>query len=65
MRKLKATVAVLVDNDKKKMETISKLYMNNSRLYLDDNLDNSCIHDKKYILMDFFDRDERKSLRRS
>jgi len=65
MRKLKAAVAVLVDNDNKKIETIGKLYMNSSRLFTDDLKSHGCNHDKVYKFMNFLDRDERKALRKS
>ena len=64
MRKLKAAVSVLVANDRAKIDKINKLYMNNSTITLGEKA-SKCSNDTVYDFMNFMDRDERNTLRKS
>ena len=60
MRKVKATLSVLVGKDTLKMDKIVELYLNNSTIYVGE--ENNDVNKDKFDFMDFLNRDERTNM---
>ena len=60
MRKVKATLSVLVGKDIHKMDQIAELYIQNSTIFVDQKHDQSM--SDKFDFMDFLNRDERTNM---
>ena len=62
MRKVKATLSVLVGKDIHKMDQIAELYIQNSTIFVDQKHDQSM--SDKFDFMDFLNRDERTNFQK-